>query len=180
MNNAFIIYDVRPNPGNQERSTKSDYLMEVAYNMCRPWAVQRYRNLGNMQITIRQMLDTTFVLTPAERGEVLQPPPQGNIDQQPQIDEQPHPQAAHPPWLPLVVPDAVPGAHRDDPKFVPRPNEHQFLGGRWLDSTRQICKMCPARRNWSGKARCESLACGHRPICNHHSVILCQTCVYPH
>ena len=125
------------------------------------------------------MLDTTFVLTPAERGELLQPPPQGNIDQQPQIDEQPQPQAAHPPWLPLVVPDAVPGAHRDDPKFVLRPNEHQFLGGRWLDSARQRCKMCPSRRNWSGRGRCESPACGHRPICNFHSVILCQIVFIP-
>ena len=78
---------------------------------------------------------------------MLRPPPQGDNDEQPQnddqpqIDDQPQPQAVLPPWFPLVVPDAVPGAIRNDPKFELVPTETPFLGGRWLDSTRQRCKL---------------------------------------
>ena len=187
MNNAFILFESRPHPRPQHTAritTKSDYLMEVAYNMCRPWGVMRYRNLGNRQQAVKVMLDSTFLLTAAEK--MQQQPPQEDNDAQPQVDDQPQidddqpqPQAVLPAWFPLVVPDTVPNAIRSDPKFALQPNETPFRGGRWLDNNRQRCTFCPTRRTWSGKARCESPTCGHRAICNHHSVIFCQACVYP-
>ena len=187
MNNAFILFESRPHPRPQHTAritTKSDYLMEVAYNMCRPWGVMRYRNLGNRQQAVKVMLDSTFLLTAAEK--MQQQPPQEDNDAQPQVDDQPQidddqpqPQAVLPAWFPLVVPDTVTNAIRSDPKFALEPNDTPFRGGRWLDNNRQRCTFCPTRRTWSGKARCESPACGHKPICNHHSVIFCQACVYP-
>ena len=127
----------------------------------------------------RQMLNNTFKLTPEKRGKILlppPPPPPGNIGDQPQIAQQL--QAAHPPWLPIVVPDAVPGARREDVNFQPLPHETQFLGGRWSETVRRRRVFCPSRRSWSGRGRCESPSCGHRNVCNHHSVILCQSCFY--
>ena len=76
MNNAFILYDQRPHPRIQESYTsKGDFLTEVAYRMCRPWAVEKYRRLGNRHPQSRIILHSTFQLTDAERGDLLQPPP---------------------------------------------------------------------------------------------------------
>ena len=147
MNNAFILYDQRPHPRIQESYTsKGDFLTEVAHRMCRPWAVEKYRSLGNRFPNSRLMLNSTFHLINEERGYLLQPPPAeapAPSAQAPAAQAPPPPaaiggQAALPHWLPIVVPQAVPGAVRDEiPNYHPLPTEIPFLGGRWSGNIRR-------------------------------------------
>ena len=71
MNNAFILY----NESNVERhrlyKKKAPYLHEVAYRMCRPWAIQKYRNTDNRHCENKVMLNMAFKLTDLERGDQL-------------------------------------------------------------------------------------------------------------
>ena len=61
MNNAWIVYSSRPNPND-----RSDFTMDLAYNLCRPWAINRYNTRGNrLTAETKNMLISTFKVTEA-------------------------------------------------------------------------------------------------------------------
>ena len=63
MNNAFILYDESDVEKSPKYKLKAPYLNEVAYRMCRPWAVEKYRRTSNRQRDNKVMLAMAFRLT---------------------------------------------------------------------------------------------------------------------
>ena len=69
MNNAFILYNESEVDRRPIFKKKAPYLNEVAYRMCRPWAIVKYRQTSNRQRDNKTMLNMAFKLTAEERGE---------------------------------------------------------------------------------------------------------------
>ena len=195
MNNAYILYNESNVERNRLYNLKANYLHEAAYRMCRPWAVHKYRTTNHRHRESKTMLDMAFKLSNAEKGLPVAPDaPEVAPPDAPDAPEVAPPvapaQAAAPPVAPaqaaaaaprpgrpFIVPAAVAGATRDVPKQEAG-EEHPYLGGRWTRNTKIRCSLCPQANNWRGKYKCESPDCGHRDVCVHHSVILCQCCFY--
>ena len=76
-----------------------------------------------------------------------------------------------------MVPAAVAGATRYVPTAAQQP-AIPFLGGRWTSDERNRCSLCPRNFHFRGRYKCEMPECGHRDVCIHHSVILCQNCFH--
>ena len=179
MNNAWILYSGRTPQGQGHITKKSIFLFEMAYNMCRPWAIEKYHRSKHHPKS-REMIHATFSLTPEERTDPAHPVIQHVPDIQPQPQQPDQPAVAIPPWLPIRVPDSVIGATRQENKTAraDRPPLSAFLGGRWLSTIKKKCSFCHGSATYSGKNLCESPRCQHKPVCVFHSVILCQECLY--
>ena len=172
MNNAFILYDESDVEKSPKYKLKAPYLNEVAYRMCRPWAIVKYGQTDNRHHYKKTMLNMPFKLPDQERGDRQAPPPAVAPAVEPAVAP-----AALPHWLPHNPPATVKDAVRDVPTSDAG-DHHPYLGGRWFRIKKTRCSYCPQTATWHGKYKCESPRCGHKDVCPHHSVILCQNCFY--
>ena len=166
VNNAWIIWSSQPSSDDRH-----DFTMAMAYDLCRPWAVTRYNTKARYwSNAVRDMVKSTFNVTvaPAPPDAAPQPPadPQPPVDlqpaladPQPPVDLQPAP-APQPP-----APAAQPGAQ---------------CPGRRKGDKRQRCRFDDKDSTFSGKDLCSGEACGGKPICLNHSIILCHHCLNHH
>ena len=168
MNNAYILYSESEVYDPVRYNEKAQYLNDVAYRMCRPWALEKYSQLDPRQENNKVMLRMAFRIIDRD----LRVPPRA-----PQPEEAPAPPV---PQAPLVA-DAAPDAE-EPPRFSRDVPVHQvgkipYLGGRNTLSGRQRCHFCDTKSGWRGKMMCETDGCG-KSVCPHHSVILCQVCYH--
>ena len=190
MNNAFILYNESQVQRHKAFDKKAEYLHEIAYRMSRPWAVQKFQQTNHRHSESRTMIDMVFRLTKEEKA--VAPGPANAPDVAPDVAPPQAPDVA-PPQAPVVapprvavrgpvryynVPAAVGGATRDVQPILVPPPPTPFLGGRWTRAGRIRCSLCPQNAVWRGKYKCEMPDCGHRDVCTHHSVILCQNCFF--
>ena len=195
MNNAWILYHESGFQRETAYSQKADYLHEIAYRMARPFAVHKYQHTDPRKSENRLMINMVFRLSPDEK---LRQPPAPVAPQDapaapavaadiapvagPAVAEFPivvptpaqiATAAAHG----YVMPNIVDGAIRE-PITERRVPVTPYLGGRWASVDRIRCTLCPRPNNYRGKFRCEMPDCGHRNVCAHHSVLLCQICFH--
>ena len=198
MNNAYILFSAHPMYNHRQYSEKAVYLKDVAYNMCRPFALMRHRQLRARHEYIKVMLRMAFRI-PEEPAyqvpAVAAPPPPAAEEPIPADAEEPvaavaapPPPAAEEPVAAVAAPPppaaeellpvdaaAVPRFRRDIP--IHPVGRIPYRGGRNTLSSRQRCNFCGKNSGWRGRLMCESNGCA-RSVCLHHSVILCQLCYH--
>ena len=67
MYNVFILYKESNIENSRIYNKKAEYLHEIAYRMCRPWAVHKYRNTNFRHHEDKTMLDMAFKLSSEEK-----------------------------------------------------------------------------------------------------------------
>ena len=65
MNNAWILYNGRTPHRQGHITEKSNFLFEIAYSMCRPWAIQKYHR-NRYHPKNKEMIQSSFCLTAEE------------------------------------------------------------------------------------------------------------------
>ena len=203
MNNSWILYRESDFPRERAYEQKAEYLHEIAYRMARPFAVEKYQHTDPRKSESKTMINMVFRLSDEEKqvaAAMAPAAPEDAADMAPAAPAAPAVAADMAPVAgpagapaPIVVPTpeqiaaaaahgyvmpmTVRGAIRESitERRVP---ETPYLGGRWASVDRIRCTLCPKPNNYRGKFRCEMPDCGHRNVCTHHSVLLCQNCFH--
>ena len=196
MNNAWILHhesDFQHREAQYEE--KAAYLHEIAYRMARPFGTHKYQRTDPRKAESKVMINMVFQLTDEEKLAPAAPTPaapedDSEDDPEDAPEDAPAAAAGLPPteWdLPTeaqinaaaahgyVMPKTIEGAVRKKIAEA-RPPVTPYLGGRWESVKRLRCTLCPKPNNFKGQYMCEMPACGHRNLCIHHSVVLCQDC----
>ena len=192
MNNSWILYRESDFPRERAYEQKAEYLHEIAYRMARPFAVHKYQHTDPRKSESKLMINMVFRLSDDEKQVAPAAPEDAPAAPAVAADMAPVAGPAGAP-APIVVPTpeqiaaaaahgyvmpmTVRGAIRESitERRVP---ETPYLGGRWASVDRIRCTLCPKPNNYRGKFRCEMPDCGHRNVCTHHSVLLCQNCFH--
>ena len=192
MTNAWVIFTSRP--ANRLKS-RHDFSQDLAYNLARPHARQRYRKSQLFRRELRDQIRLLFKLDDdvgqeeQQPGDDEGPPAPPRPDQAAPGPSQPRepaaPGASQPrepaaPGASQPREPAVPGAYQPRQPAVPGPSrareparERRFQGGRILDEKRQRCHFCRREVVWRGKEKCNSCL---KNICHEHSRITCMDC----
>ena len=194
MTNAWVIFTSRP--ANRLKS-RHDFSQDLAYNLARPHARQRFRKSQLFRRELRDQIRLLFKLDDDVGQEEQQP----GDDEGPPAPPRPD-QAAPGPFQPRepAAPGAsqprepaAPGAYQPRQPAAPGPSrepavpgpsraceparERLFQGGRILDEKRQRCHFCRREVVWRGKEKCNSCL---KNVCNEHSRIVCMDCFEEH
>ena len=194
MNNAWILY--RESDISRERANdqKAEYLHEIAYRISRPFAVDKYQRTNRRHMEVKTMIDMVFKLdtqekagapamapvpdvAPADAAAVAPVPAVAPADAPHAPADAPAPAQAAAAERHYMVPAAVAGATRDVPTEAQQP-AIPFLGEKWTSVERKRCSLCSRNFHFRGRYKCEMPECGHRDMCIHHSVNLCQNCFH--
>ena len=170
MNNAYILYSESTHYDPNQYSEKAQYLNDVSYRMCRPWAILKYNQQDNRQRDSKVMLRMAFKLSDAD----LRVPPRAP---QPEEAPAPAPEAPAPEQAPAPAPVPAPGPASKATRIAPNHpvGDIPYFGGRWSLIKKSRCNFCGTKSGWRGRLMCESNSCG-KSVCPHHSVLLCQVC----
>ena len=96
------------------------------------------------------MIQSSFCLTDEERRDPAIPVIQDVPDIEPQQPQPPG--VVLPPWLPIVVPESLQEASRQENKTrEDRPPKTAFRGGRWLADTKKRCPLCHNKSTYTGR-----------------------------
>ena len=194
--NSFVIFTSRP--ANRLKS-RHDFSQDLAYNLARPHAHQRYMNKQFLTHELRDQIRVLFRLGD-DVDQQEQPPSDDEGPPAPPRPAPPRPAPIRP--APPRPDEAAPGPSRAADPAVAGPSQaadaagpprdadpavagastakphYQYLeigfeGGRILDDKRQRCHYCAREHKWRGREKCSSCL---NNVCLKHSRIICIYC----